>query len=291
MLRLDNVQVAERLREAASLLEQQGANPFRVNAYRQAALLISDLDDEVGNILDKEGTEGLVCLPGIGKSIASAIEEMETMGRWSQLDRLRGASAPENLFQTIPGIGPILASHINDELHVDSLEALELAAHDGRLGRIPGIGPGRLAMIRASLAQMLARRTMHRRPVTQQPPVAMLLSVDREYRRRSDANDLPKIASRRFNPSGEAWLPILHTERDRWHFTALFSNTARAHELDLVFDWVLLYFHTDNEPEGQSTVVTETRGSLEGRRVVRGREAECRSYYEGKSGNGSREPV
>ena len=45
-------------------------------------------------------------------------------------------------------------------------------------------------------------------------------------------------------------------------------------------DWVVVYFHSDSEPEGQHTIVTETRGSLIGKRVVRGREQECRAYYE-----------
>ena len=107
----------------------------------------------------------------------------------------------------------------------------------------------------------------------------MLLDVDREYREKASAGRLEKIAPRRFNPKGEAWLPILHAHRDAWHFTVLYSNTARAHDLGRVFDWVVMYFHTDDEPEGQCTVVTETRGELIGRRVVRGREAECRSCY------------
>ena len=87
--------------------------------------------------------------------------------------------------------------------------------------------------------------------------------------------DLPNIASRRFNPSGEAVLPILHTERGNWHCTALFSNTARAHELGRTRDWVVIYFHHDSGPEGQRTVVTETRGPYAGHRTVRGREAQC----------------
>ena len=82
------------------------------------------------------------------------------------------------------------------------------------------------------------------------------------------------IAPRRFNPSGAAWLPILHTERDPWRFTALYSNTARAHELGRTRDWVVIYFHQDDEVEGQRTVVTETLGPLAGHRVVRGREGE-----------------
>jgi putative hydrolase len=113
----------------------------------------------------------------------------------------------------------------------------------------------------------------------EEPPVEMLLDVDREYRDAAAAGRLPRIAPRRFNPTGEAWLPILHTERDHWHFTALFSNTFRAHALERTRDWVVVYFHADTRPEGQRTIVTETSGALEGRRVVRGRESECEVSY------------
>ena len=113
----------------------------------------------------------------------------------------------------------------------------------------------------------------------EEPPVEMLLDVDREYRDAAEARRLPRIAPRRFNPTGEAWLPILHTERDHWHFTALFSNTFRAHALERTRDWVVVYFHADTRPEGQRTIVTETSGALAGRRVVRGRESECEVFY------------
>ena len=58
----------------------------------------------------------------------------------------------------------------------------------------------------------------------------------------------------------------------------LFSNTAQAHERGETHDWVVIYFGADGR-EGQCTVVTASQGSLEGRRVVRGREAECRRHY------------
>ncbi len=86
-----------------------------------------------------------------------------------------------------------------------------------------------------------------------------------------------KIAPRRFNRSAEAWLPILHTERGDWRFTALYSNTPLAHQLGRTRDWVVVYYETDVSPEGQCTVVTETQGPLKGRRVVRGREGEMAS--------------
>jgi Holliday junction resolvasome RuvABC DNA-binding subunit len=274
-----NQQVASRLREAADLLQQQGANPFRVGAYRRAADTVAGLGEELEDLVEREGEEGLTALPGIGSSIAGAIQEMLRTGRWGQLERLRGTSEPETLFQAIPGVGPELSRRIHEALDVDTLEALELAAHDGRLASVPGVGPRRAAMVRAALADMLARTRPRRVRPVEEPAVETLLDVDREYREKSAADRLSKIAPRRFNPRGEAWLPVLHTQRGGWHFTALFSNTARAHELGCVRDWVVLYFHTDRGPEGQRTVVTETRGVLAGKRVVRGREAECRAPY------------
>jgi hypothetical protein len=162
---------------------------------------------------------------------------------------------------------------------VDTLEALEAAAHDGRLEGVPGVGRRRAAMLRAALGGILARTRPAIRPMAREPDVTLLLDVDRDYRVKAAQDALPKIAPKRFNPEGKTWLPILHTERDSWQFTALFSNTARAHELSRTADWVVIYFHTDTQPEGQRTVVTETHGELVGKRVVRGREADCRVHY------------
>ena len=72
---------------------------------------------------------------------------------------------------------------------------------------------------------------------------------------------------------------IARSRYDDWQFTALYSNTARAHELDRTRDWVVLYSYDGHLHEGQHTIVTESRGPLAGKRVVRGREAECMRYY------------
>jgi len=278
-----NAQCAVRLREAADLLHSQGANPFRVSAYRKAAAMMVDLPEDLQALIDREGLPGLEALPHVGRGIAAALLEMSRTGRWTQLERLRGSADPVQLLTVVPGLGHRLAERIHEELHIDTLEALELAAHDGRLESVPGVGPRRAASIRASLQAMLSRSRPHRAVAAtgtiEEPPVAMLLDVDREYRQRAADGDLPTIAPRRFNPSGEAWLPVLHTTRDPWHFTALFSNTAQAHQLGRTRDWVVLYFYDDEHAEGQHTVVTETHGPLVGQRVVRGREAECRTHY------------
>lgn len=275
-----NRQIAEKLDEMAELLEAQGANPFRVRAYRRAAGALGDLDRDLEEIAASEGVEGLVAIPTVGKGIASAVWEIVHTGRWSQLERLRGSLRPESLFQTVPGIGPSMAQKIHDELHVDTLEELEAAAYDGRLESLSGIGERKLQALRASLATMLGRtRRQASRTRPDGPKVDTLLEVDRRYLEGAGDGSLPRIAPKRFNPEGEAWLPILHAELDGWHFTALYSNTARAHELDKVRDWVVIYFYDQDHEEGQHTVVTETGGALRGRRVVRGREAECREYY------------
>ena len=94
---------------------------------------------------------------------------MIATGRWAQLERLRGGLDPVHLFQTVPGIGPDLATRIHNELHIDTLEALANAAFESALERVNGIGGRRLTALRAALAS-------HAEPAT---PVA---AVDRRGR-------------------------------------------------------------------------------------------------------------
>ena len=103
--------------------------------------------------------------------------------------------------------------------------------------------------------------------------------MDEAYRDQATQHVLPTLAPRRFNPTRAQWLPLLKTRRSGWHFRALYSNTALAHRLSQTGDWVVVSFD-DGHISGQRTVVTETRGDLRGRRVVRGRERECRRHYE-----------
>jgi DNA polymerase/3'-5' exonuclease PolX len=236
----DNQAIADKLLELADLLEQQDANPFRVNAYRRAAETIVGHDESVAELAEREGTEGLDRLPNVGAAIARAIQEMLRTGRWQQLERLRGALDPEQVFQSIPGVGPELARRIHESLEIESLAELEVAAHDGRLEQVNGVGPRRARMIAAALAQMLRRRPERPPTPASEPEVEELLDVDREYREKAGQDQLRKIAPRRFNPEGKAWLPILHTQRGDWAFTALFSNTARAHDVGKTDDWVVL---------------------------------------------------
>lgn len=271
-----NGTIASRLDEVALLLEQQGANPYRVGAYRQGAATLRDLSEPVTKIIAREGEAGLMRLPGIGIGLSNAIRILVMTGRLPILERLRGESSSQKVLMTVPGIGPTLAEKLHDELEIDSLEDLEAAAYDGRLRNVAGFGEKRLAGIRDVLARRLGRvPPLHG---FKQPPLADLLDVDREYREKAAASQLRTIAPRRFNPKAEAWLPILHTRRGNRDFTALFSNTQRAHDLNMTYDWVVIY-SDDGNREVASTVVTALRGPLKGLRVIRGREEETAAYY------------
>jgi DNA polymerase (family X) len=282
-----NQRIADRLREAAQLLEAQGAPSYRADAYRKAAESLERLPRDVRVIYENEGLRGLDDIPRVGLGIATAIAEMLATQRWGQLDRLRGAAEPEKLFQAVPGMGPELARRIHEKLHIDSLEALETAANDGRLESVAGIGPRRVAALRAVLDDMLGRirgRAGEASDPSREPGVDLLLAVDREYAGGVEAGTLHRIAPRRFNPENVAWLPVLHTQHGPWSFTALFSNSALAHRMGRNRDWVIVYFYDGDHVERQRTVVTETHGVLAGRRVVRGRESECIVHYANEEG-------
>ena len=278
---MENSEIVDNLREISDLLQEQGANIFRVDAYRKAAETVETLKQPVTEIVEKKGFEGLTALPGIGEGIARSIYEYVATRRMSRLESLRASHDPIAVFKQIPGIGEKLAQRIVETLHIDTLEALEVAAHNGRLKRVPGLGPDKIRGIKSQLAQMLGRRRLRGSAIrgVDEPAVGTILEVDRLYREREAAGELPMIAPRRFNEEGKQWLPIMHSTRGDWHFTAMYSNTARAHQLGRTRDWVVIYFYDRKHHEGQNTVVTEFKGALSGRRVVRGREIECHDHY------------
>ena len=276
-----NDRVAHALEETAELLDAQGANPYRVAAYRDAAGVVRSLDRPVADILTAEGAEGLVRLPKIGHSLARTIEHLSRDGTTPLLERLRGQSDPERLLATVPGVGPQLAGRIHERLGVEALADLEAAAWDGRLATVPGMGPRRVRAIREVLGVKFGARRPARgemRGHEGDPPVSELLGVDEEYRKKAATDRLVRIAPYRFNPTRATWLPILHSARGDRHYTALYSNTARAHALGTTHDWVVIY-RDDAGGHGQWTVITAKLGPLHGKRIVRGSEEECARHY------------
>lgn len=291
-----NEEIAALLERIAELLEAQDANPYRVRAYRNGAQTVRGASEPLAEIVQQGHTKSLEDLPGIGEGLAATIAEYVRTGRSGMLDRLEGEVSPGGLLAEAPGVSEEEAERIAEQLDVHSLEELEQATYDGRLQTVEGFDEERIEDLRLGLAGMLSRAAQRRireaagsaAPPEDRPDVATVLDVDEEYRRRAEAGELRRIAPKRFNPEGEAWLPVLETTRGEWRFTALFSNTARAHELGMTEDWVVIYFQKGAR-ESQHTVVTGTRGSLQGKRVVRGRETETRRYYAEQAGEEGRE--
>ena len=215
---------------------------------------------------------GLDALPGVGPGIAAAIAEMLQTGRWAQLERLRGTLDPALLFRTVPGIGPEFAQRIHDALNVETLEALEAAAHDGRLETVPGVGARRTATIRAALAEILDRSRLRTRP----PPGA-----GASLRSRCCSTSTASTATARARgPAHDRAAPLQpghargcpyctrcaaagispRCSRTRRRRTTSGARRTGSSSIST----------TTTARENQRTVVTETHGTLVGRRVVRG---------------------
>lgn len=137
---MENIQIAKTFDEVADLLEIQGANPFRVRAYRNAARTIGTLGTPVETILKNNG-HALEALPGIGADLAGKITRICRTGELPLLAQLT-RKTPESLVAMlrIPGVGPKRAKLIYTKLGVKTVAQLERAARAGRLSTLRGMG-------------------------------------------------------------------------------------------------------------------------------------------------------
>lgn len=137
---MQNADVARYFEELADLLEIQGANPFRVRAYRNAALTLENLTESVAEIARQPGRK-LEDLPGIGHDLAQKIATILDTGRLPALDEAR-AAIPAGVVEMlrIPGLGPKKAAALFKELSVQSLADLKAAAQAGRVAKLRGFG-------------------------------------------------------------------------------------------------------------------------------------------------------
>ncbi|KIO48611.1 DNA polymerase/3'-5' exonuclease PolX [Nitrosospira sp. NpAV] len=134
-----NADIAAIFEEIANLLEIQGANPFRIRAYRNAARIIGELSTEAYVLMERN--EDLTRFPGIGHDLSAKITEIVATGRCSLLDRLHmelPAAVAELL--KVPGLGPKRVRHLYHDLDVQTVEQLYCAARDGRIRVLPGFG-------------------------------------------------------------------------------------------------------------------------------------------------------
>ena len=136
---MENIEIAGRLEELADLLEIQGANPFRIRAYRNAIRTISGLTRSLGEMVAAE--EDLTELPGIGKDLSSYIAELIETGELEILSEVT-AEVPRELatLTRLDGVGPKKAKKLWKELDVTTVDALEEAAEAGKVQELDGFG-------------------------------------------------------------------------------------------------------------------------------------------------------
>lgn len=138
---MKNIDIEKVLHDLGFLTEIEGdANAsFKARAYHRAADVIASLSSNVEDIYRKEGSQGLLAIPSIGKAIASKIEECITTGKIQHFEELKAKIpiAIEDL-SSIEGLGPKTIKTLYDKLEVKNLADLERAASEGKLRGIPG---------------------------------------------------------------------------------------------------------------------------------------------------------
>ena len=130
------------MRDLGFLTEMTEEDPnvqFRARAYYRAADTIASLSENVTDIYDKYGVNGLLEIPSVGKAIASKIEEYLKRGKMQHLEELK-AKVPINIDELygIEGMGPKTIKMFYDKLQIKNLADLEKAATEGKLKTLPG---------------------------------------------------------------------------------------------------------------------------------------------------------
>jgi DNA polymerase (family 10) len=155
---IHNADISKLLRRLADLLEIEGANPFRIRAYRNAAQTIDDLPRSAAGMI--EAGEDLTRLPGIGEDLASKINEVSRTGRLAALEEVE-ARTPSTLaaLTSIPGLGPKRVHTLYEALGITTVEELARAAKEHKICGLPRFS----AQIEAKIAEEAAKYTQAER--------------------------------------------------------------------------------------------------------------------------------
>jgi DNA polymerase (family X) len=205
---VQNPEIADRFEQLADLLELQGANPFRVRAYRNAARFIRGHSRSLAELLD-EGAD-LAELPGIGADLAGKIATLVQTGRLPLLEQVaKKVPAPLVEMTRVEGLGPKRAQALYKALRIRSLEDLARAARGGRIRELPGFGVRTEQLIATRAARAAGAEHRLRLADAEQiarPLVAFLRGIDGVNdvevagsfrRRRETVGDLDVLVSAR----------------------------------------------------------------------------------------------
>ncbi len=160
-----NRQIAEVLSNIAEILEIQNANPYRVQAYRNAARGVLDLSEPVTAILARGEA---LSVPGLGKRLRSRITELVQTGAMTFYSDLCLQSLPRGVraLMAVHFIGVQTAVRLYKELEIDSPEKLWHATRQQRVRRLPGFGPRSEARLQEAVERFLAHKTQTSAPLS-----------------------------------------------------------------------------------------------------------------------------
>ncbi|MCA9037412.1 MAG: DNA polymerase/3'-5' exonuclease PolX [Planctomycetaceae bacterium] len=149
---MKNEQIAECFETLGDLLEIQGANPFRIRAYRNAARVVSSTAESFVDLCAQD--YDLTQLEGIGKDLAKQIREVVATGQHAQLEELK-KDVPSGVLDMlrIPGVGPKKVAVFFNELKLKSLDELKAAAEAGQIAKLKGFGKKTEQAILENIAQ------------------------------------------------------------------------------------------------------------------------------------------
>ena len=136
-----NLDIARIFAEIADIFEVKGENPFKIRAYRRAAMTIESLTQDLKVIAERGGVKELKKIPGVGDAIAKKIVEIAKTGDCkSHIERKQ--EVPPSLLEllAIPRVGPKTLAKLHAELEIGSIEDLEEAAKSHKLEELSGLG-------------------------------------------------------------------------------------------------------------------------------------------------------
>ena len=136
---VQNSDVRDIFNKMADLLDIEGANPFRVRAYRNAARTVSGLTRNVSDMIIEN--EDLTTLAGIGKDLAEKIREIVETGTLSQMEAVeKRIPSGLNKLLKLETLGPKRVKILNSKLGITNLQELKVAAEQGKIRELEGFG-------------------------------------------------------------------------------------------------------------------------------------------------------
>jgi len=139
---MDNITLARLLDETASLLEIDGADPFRIRSYRRAAEAVEQQTTQLASLVTPDADpKALLAISGIGKGMAANIRDLVATGSMPLRDELLTKYRPTMLeLLRLPGMGPKTVALVWSALQVSNIDELEAAARAGHLNTLPRMG-------------------------------------------------------------------------------------------------------------------------------------------------------